>query len=250
MIANDIKNGINPSNEINLSNKVKRLENVNQMIAHNLRGTGANIKMLAEVLLNKNIPDDCQVNKDDDVFTISEAIQYIHESSKSLLGSLNILLEVAKIDLNDSIKYDECDIASIVDHISNQLRGFIQEKNATIENSLTITHISYPLPYMESILYNFINNALKYCKQDVELKIIISTYTQDGEIVLTVKDNGLGIDLQVYGRKIFNLSQVFHPGYESKGVGLYIIKSQIESLGGRVSVKSKVNEGSEFIVVF
>ena len=102
---------------------------------------------------------------------------------------------------------------------------------------------------MESILYNFIANALKYCKRDVPLEIIISTYTQDGAIMLSVKDNGIGIDLNTYGMRIFNLYQVFHSGYESKGIGLYIIKTQIESLGGSVSVKSEVNEGSEFIVV-
>ena len=227
-----IEKNIGQEKEISLADKVKQLEGLNQMFAHNLRGSGANIKMLAEILLKKNIPDDCETNTDEDVFTIGEAIQYIHESSKSLLASLDTFLEIAKIDLEDKIKYDGCDIAGIIEHITNQLRGFIRQQDATIEHNLAITHISYPLPYMESILYNFINNALKYCKQDVQLKIIISTYTQDGRTVLTVKDNGLGIDLHVYGRKIFNLYQVFHPGYESKGVGLYIIKTQIESVGG------------------
>jgi len=110
--------------------------------------------------------------------------------------------------------------------------------------------ISYPELYMESILYNFIHNSLKYSNEDVPLKITISTYERDGRPVLSVKDNGLGINLQAYGRKIFNLYQVFHPGYESKGVGLYIIKTQIESFGGHISVKSEVNEGCEFIVEF
>jgi signal transduction histidine kinase len=84
----------------------------------------------------------------------------------------------------------------------------------------------------------------------VPLKIIISTYLQNGLTSLSVRDNGMGLDLKMYGRKIFNLYQVFHRGYESKGVGLYIIKSQIEALGGSISVKSEVDKGSEFIVVF
>ncbi len=220
------------------------------LVAHNLRGSAANIQMLAEALISKNIPDDCQAESDDDVFTISEAIQYIHEGSTSLLNTLNTLMDVADIQLNKELRYDECSIADIVAHITNQLNGFIQQKEAIIEHDFAITHISYPILYMESILYNFINNALKYSKLDVQLKIIISTYNEEGTTMLSVKDNGIGIDLKVYGRKIFNLYQVFHTGYESKGVGLYIIKQQIESLGGTVKVKSQVNEGSEFIVAF
>ncbi len=236
--------------ETNLTNKIQQLERLNHIIAHNLRGSIANIKMLSEVLQNKNIPEDCAENADNDAFTTSEAIQYINESSISLLSTLNTLMEATDIQLNDKIKYDDCDIKAITEHIIGQLRGFIKQKKATIEYDLAVSHISYPMPYMESILYNFINNALKYCKKDVELKIVISSYMLNGVPVLTVKDNGIGIDLQVYGRKIFNLYQVFHPGYESKGVGLYIIKTQIEFLGGTVSVRSAVDEGSEFIVVF
>lgn len=234
---------------VNLTDKITQLKGLNFMAAHNLRGAGANIKMLSEVLMNKGITDDCQ-EQGDDAFTITEAIQYIHESSVSLLSTLSMLMEVSDTDLNENIRYDDCDIADIAEHVARQLRGFIQQKNASIELDLELEHISYPMAYMESILYNFISNALKYCKSDVPLKIIVSTYSEDGRNVLSVKDNGIGIDLKMYGRKIFNLYQVFHPGYESKGVGLYIIRQQIESLGGSVSVESEVNEGSEFIVAF
>ena len=239
-----------PETKESLIDKIKQLETLNHIISHNLRGSVANIKMLAEVLLEKNIADDCSDEKNDDIFSVGEAIQYIGESSNSLLTTLNTLLAATDIKLNDEIGFDDCDIAAISEHVVNQMRGFMKQKKATVEYDLALSHISYPMPYMESILYNFISNALKYCKPEVELKIVISTYVNNGETVLTVRDNGLGIDLHAYGRKIFNLYQVFHPGYESKGVGLYIIKTQIESLGGSVSVKSEVNEGSEFIVAF
>ena len=239
-----------PSTHTNLTDKIKQLEILNYMMAHNLRGSAANIKMLSDVLIGKNIPDDCHAQEDDDIFTTGEAIRHINESSISLLSTLGSLMEVADIELNDTIKYDLCDIAFVVKHITSQLGGFIQEKDAAIELCLELTHVEYPMPYMESILYNFINNSLKYCRSDVPLKITISTYQQSDRRILSVKDNGLGIDLKAHGRKIFNLYQVFHAGYQSKGMGLYIIKRQIESLGGSVSVKSKVNEGCEFIVVF
>ena len=74
-----------PETTENLTNKIQQLETLNHIISHNLRGSVANIKMLAETLMEKNIPDDCSVEKSDDIFTISEAIQYISESSNSLL---------------------------------------------------------------------------------------------------------------------------------------------------------------------
>ena len=251
MIKEMVEKNSKDYSENDLNNKIKQLEGLTHMIAHNLRGSVANIRMLAEVLLEKEIPDDChQDGGDDDVFTTGEAIQYIHEGSNSMLNTLSMLMDVVDIQLNEEIKSYDCDIASVVTHISGQLSGYIQQKKATIEMNLDVPFIAYPLIYMESILYNFISNALKYSKADAPLTITISTYSQNGRTVLSVKDNGIGIDLKKYGRRIFNLYQVFHPGYESKGLGLYIIKTQIESLGGSVSVKSTVNEGSEFIVIF
>ena len=234
----------------NLVNKIKQLEGITHMIAHNLRGAGANIKLLSEVLLHKNIVAETSIDDEGDIFTTSEAVHYINESSVSLLSTLNTLMEVADIQLNENIKRDDCDIQHIVDNIFHQLRGFIHQKHAAIEFDLAVTHIRYPEAYMESILYNFINNALKYSKPDVPLKVTVSTYMREGRPVLTVKDNGLGIDLEKYNNRIFKLNQVFHAGYESKGIGLYITKTQIESLGGSIDVKSEVGVGSDFIVTF
>ncbi len=238
------------NNQTDLANKLNELKGTNHMIAHNLRGAGMNIKMLAEVLLSKNITDACDIDAHEDIFTTKEAVQYLHESSISLLNTLSTLLELTDIDLNEKIKYDVCDIAEIVKHVESQLSGFIHQKKAVLELDLEITHISYPQAYMESILYNFINNSLKYCRADVPLKIVIATHAENNVQKLSVKDNGLGIDLNVYRRRVFNLYQVFHSGYESKGIGLYIIKKQIESLGGKISVTSEVNEGCEFTVTF
>ena len=234
-----------------LVNKIKQLEGITHMIAHNLRGAGSNIQLLSDVLMHKNIEEKGKpTDIEGDIFTTSEAVQYINESSVSLLATLNTLMEVADIQLNETIKKDKCDIRHIVDNIFHQLHGFIHQKHAEIEFHLAVTHISYPEAYMESILYNFINNALKYSKPDVPLKITVSTYIRKGRPVLTVKDNGLGIDLEKYNNRIFKLNQVFHAGYESKGIGLYITKTQVESMGGTIDVKSKVGVGSEFIVAF
>ena len=76
---------------------------------------------------------------------------------------------------------------------------------------------------------------------------MLSTKQEDNYIVLSVKDTGLGLDLTVFGNKIFSLYQTFHKNKDSKGVGLFITKNQVEALGGKIEVKSEVNVGTEFL---
>lgn len=91
-------NSIEPITKINLTNKIKELEGLNHIIAHNLRGAGANIKMLADILMRKqSLEVDSEVIAEDDVFTEVEAIQYIQDCSNSLLNTLNTLMEVGNI---------------------------------------------------------------------------------------------------------------------------------------------------------
>ena len=90
---------------------------------------------------------------------------------------------------------------------------------------------------------------MKYSNSDVTPEIIVaSRRLANGKTQLIVKDNGIGIDLVQFGDKVFKLNQTFHTGYDSKGIGLYITKTQVESLGGSIELKSKPNEGCEFIV--
>ncbi len=228
----------------NLINKITQLEDLSYMIAHNLRGPANNIKMLSERL----IIDDDDPRAADEVFTKDEAGAIIHESSLSLSNSLNTLMELTQIKLNKSIAYDDCMLQVYIGDILNQLQSVIFEKHARFTYDLQVPLVKYPKVYLESILYNLISNALKYSRADVPPEILISSRKEEDRVVLSVKDNGLGIDLEKYGDKVFVLNKVFHKGFDSKGVGLFLTKSQVESLGGSIAVKSTVNEGSEFIV--
>jgi signal transduction histidine kinase len=117
-----------------------------------------------------------------------------------------------------------------------------------VQLDLAVRTIRYPKVFLESIIYNLLSNALKYISTERIPEILVRTYELDGRILLSVKDNGLGIDLVKYGNKIFKLNQVFHKRPDAKGVGLYITKAQVESFGGSIIVRSRENEGSEFIV--
>ncbi len=243
------KNAEMEATRINLINKITQLEDLSHIIAHNLRGPAANIKMLSRGLSAKYKGDSSESeNSISDLFTQEEALELIEESSSALMSSLATLMEITKIILDKEIPYNDCTVTELVNDITTQLYSTIFEKHAQIILNLEVNNVSYPKAYLENILYNFISNSLKYCRPDVPPEITISTQTKNGKVQVIVKDNGLGIDLGRYADRIFKLNAVFHQGYDSKGVGLYITKTQVESLGGKIEVRSKVNEGTEFIV--
>jgi signal transduction histidine kinase len=101
-----------------------------------------------------------------------------------------------------------------------------------------------------SIFLNLISNSIKYSRPDVRSIIRISSRKDGNRIVLVFSDNGMGIDLEAAGKKIFGLYQRFHKHTEGKGVGLYMVKTQVEALGGRISVTSDLNVGTMFTLVF
>ena len=99
-------------------------------------------------------------------------------------------------------------------------------------------------------MLNLLTNAIKYRSYERPLKIRITTKNQGDFVVLTFEDNGIGLDLERHRDKMFGLYQKFHDRPNSKGMGLYLIKSQLESLGGSIDVESKVDVGTKFILKF
>lgn len=219
----------------NLQRKNSQLEEVNNMIVHDLRGPAGNILMLSGK---------------ENIFSEAEAMDLIHEASQSLLANLDMMVEIARIKLNKEVPFDICNFQSLIEGITRQLHAVIYKEHIRLTMKLGVAEITYPCVYLQSILYNLISNAIKYRRPDVPLTIEIGTERLNGHVVLNVTDNGLGIDMEQYGSKVFKLNQVFHQGYDSKGVGLFITKTQIESLGGTIALQSRPEEGCTFTITF
>jgi signal transduction histidine kinase len=105
-------------------------------------------------------------------------------------------------------------------------------------------------PILNSILYNMISNAIKYKSAQRVLELAIKTYQENDFVVLEITDNGMGMNLDSYGKDVFGLYKRFHAHIEGRGLGLYLVKSQVESLGGRIEIKSKLNVGTSFFIYF
>jgi len=232
----------------NLLGKIHQLEDLSHIIAHNLRGPAGSIKVIAEAMLDSFQKKEGDMELEKPSFTPEEAMLLIHEGSSALMESLATLMRITEIKLNKEIPRDYCDINTMINEICNQLQSVIFEKKALILRDLDVVTIHYPRMYLENILYNLLSNALKYTRPGVRPEILVLTQHHDGRTRIIIKDNGLGIDMERYGHRVFKLNEIFHAGFDSKGVGLYLTKTQVESYGGSIELKSKPNEGCEFIV--
>jgi PAS domain S-box-containing protein len=222
---------------LDLKNKVEQLEEFNKIVAHNLRGPVGNIVQMGRLM-------------DEDRSSSEVLIPMLREASVSLDGTLKQLVNILELKLNDKIAFDQCLLEVIISKIKSMLNVQIEKEKIGFETDLKVKEIQYPVIYLESILYNLISNAIKYRRKAVKSVIKINTYVESNRTVLEVSDNGLGIDLKRYGSQVFKLNKIFHSGYDSKGLGLFILKNQIETLGGNITVTSEPNKGTTFKVFF
>jgi len=216
------------------------LQQFSYTISHNLRAPVARLLGLTNLLSMKHY----EVSKE-----IQELVRLIKDSSLEFDGVIR--------DLNKII-----DVRNEFYHVKEKIH-FIQEfeqaKKNVGENLFADVHlfvdfkepIIYTVrPILNSILYNLLSNAIKYRSTQRNLKLTIKTYKQNDFVVLEIRDNGMGMNLDSYGKDIYGLYKRFHAHIEVRGLGLYLVKSQVESLGGRIEVQSQLNVGTTFFIYF
>jgi signal transduction histidine kinase len=165
--------------------------------------------------------------------------------------TINDLVKVIVIKDSLSIAKEKLQINDILNITLNQLTNIITLNKPEIKLKLDKAPIIYAnKTFFESILLNLLTNAIKYRAKDRQLKIAISSKEINNQIILTFSDNGIGIDLKRNKDKVFGLYQRFHDYPDSKGLGLYLVKSQVESMGGKIESESEVNVGTTFTLIF
>ena len=232
-----IKNDALSATSEDLKNKITQLEEFNRIVAHNLRGPASSIQMITGMLKETSSEEERV-----------ELIGYIDESSKSLNSTLKELVEVLEESLKPTVPFEECNLTEMVEKIRQMLQGDILNAKATIQTNFETPTAYYPKIYLENLFYNMISNSLKYKKKDEPAMIRISSIKGENSTSLIFEDEGLGIDLARHAGDIFKLNQVFHKGYDSKGIGLYITKKQLERNGSQITVESEPEKGSTFTI--
>ena len=224
-----------------LTQNNKDLKQFSYITSHNLRAPLSNLTGLLNLM--GEIPVESQ--------ELREIINGFSTSTNLLNETINDLVKVVIIKDNPSIDKEEVLIKDVFENVFNQLSYLISLHKPILKIELEkVTILNINKAYLESILLNLFTNAIKYRSPKRTLRIFVSSKEIDNKIVLVFKDNGIGIDLERNGDKIFGLYQRFHNYSDSKGLGLYLVKSQVESMGGSITVESEVDKGTTFTITF
>jgi two-component system phosphate regulon sensor histidine kinase PhoR len=139
------------------------------------------------------------------------------------------------------------DLQNILEDVRLTLAPQLKESHGVLKFEISASEITFARRKLRSVLYNLVSNGLKYSTPGVRPYIVIKSFLRKGDLVITISDNGIGIDKQQQ-RSIFDKYHRVSNEVEGNGVGLYLVKQILETAGGKITVKSTLGEGSVFSV--
>jgi PAS domain S-box-containing protein len=213
-----------------------RLKNFAYIVSHNLRSHSGGISSLIE-LIESESPN----------FSKTDIFDYLKKSSNNLTQTIQHLTEVVQINLSNKEKLTSTYLHPVLENNINSLMTQAKKANITIVNEVDTTTMVKAVPaYLDSIIMNFITNAIKYSSSERDSYLKIISEKSSDYTILKFTDNGLGINLEKHGGKLFGMYKTFHNHADSRGIGLFITKNQIEAMNGKIEVESEINVGTTF----
>lgn len=227
-----------------ITNQNKRLQNYTHIVSHNLKTHIGNLKNILEFY------DDSTSNKEKE-----DLVSHLKTISESLTTTIVDLDDIISIksktnikQLNERINLFDCANKVIESLDIESTKNDVAIYNAFRMDDTLITNRSY----FESILHNLISNGIKYSDSSKKSQIIIQTIHTKDHLQILIADNGIGIDTNKYKNQLFEMYQTFHgtDRNDSRGIGLYITKAQVEALNAEIELNSELNKGSTFCLTF
>lgn len=215
----------------------KKFEQFSYIVSHNLRRPVANILGLTNALRNSN----CETER----IGLHELLVLSAEQLEEVIKALN---EVLKVRNENTDSKEPIYFLELIKDVESEIPNLLSKEGFEISTDFSVDTIITIRGALKSIFYNLVSNSIKYRQQEKIPFICIKNEIQNGKIRISFKDNGMGINLEKYEGKIFGLSQRFHPNIEGRGIGLFMVKAQVELLGGAISIKSELEVGTEFII--
>jgi PAS domain-containing protein/anti-sigma regulatory factor (Ser/Thr protein kinase) len=215
------------------------LNNFTHIVSHNIRSNNNNIKSLVELLIENSEGDrelllkmlKTSTNKlDETIYHLSEFVKFQNQNEKNY-ALLNLKKEIAKS--------------------TDGINQHIIITNSTIINAVSEQiNIKVVPAFLESILMNMLTNAIKYRSPDRPLVLKYSSELKEDYCILTIEDNGIGIDMDKNRNSIFGLFKTFNGNSDSVGLGLFMTKNQIELMQGKIEIESTLGKGTIFKIYF
>ena len=224
-----------------LTQNNKDLRQFSYITSHNLRGPIANLLGLSSLIDGFKIKDE----------TLKEILNGIKKATLMFDDTIKDLTMVLNIKDQTSVPKEEVVIETTLEKAISQNKILFEKIEIDLNYNFTkAPTVNFNKAYFESIIFNLLSNSIKYRSPTRSLKINVTTENTTDTIVLKFTDNGLGIDVNLYKERLFRLYQRFHDHGDGKGLGLFLIKSQLEALGGSIDIESEVGIGTTFILKF
>jgi PAS domain S-box-containing protein len=216
-----------------------RLQNFTHIISHNIRSHISNMRGVID-LAEHNIEEAKDI-----------LLEVFKKSVIALDDTIQNLTDIIQIQTNLNIPKKNILLLPEINKVLELLQAGITKSDCHFDIAIPETQeINTNPAYLESILLNLLSNAVKYRSEDRQLNVDIGLEKSGNYNVLTIKDNGLGINMTQNRDKIFRMYKTFHKNKDSRGLGLFITKTQIEAMKGKIELESTQDVGSTFKVYF
>ena len=227
-----------------ITSQNERLHNFTHIVSHNLKTHIGNFKNILEFL--------DEANSEEEKEDLQSHLKTISGALTSTIIDLDDIISI-KSKSNSKELNERVNIYNCAEKVINSLEMDIAHNKIAIYNSIRKDDsINVNPAYLESVIYNLISNGIKYRSNKRNSKVILQSVHTKNELKILIGDNGIGIDTKKYKNQLFEIYQTFHgtSREDSRGVGLYITKTQMEALGGTIEVESTLDEGTTFTLVF
>ncbi len=239
-----------------ISRQKKQMENLNQelqlkndsldslvyRVSHDLKAPIINIQSLLTIIQNK-------INNTDTL--VDQSLEMAQKSTVRLQTTIVDLLEVARIEKRLKEEKEWLSIFDIISDVLSDNQEQINERETMFDINLgAADQIYFSRNNLSSILANLITNAIKYASPDRDSMVKIYTRKEGSTTVLTIEDNGIGMDLKKHQDHLFQMFKRFHDHVEGTGVGMYIVKKLLEENNGYIHLESEVNVGTKLTLYF
>lgn len=246
VIANDVTEKLLAQAErekliADLSQTNKDLKQFSYITSHNLRGPIAQLLGLTNLLDMYPVEDT----------TLAKILDGIKTAARNFDETVKDLAKVLDIKENTPIAKEEIALQSCLEKVLKTFHPVITNNGISIDFDFSeAPTVSFNSAFLENIFSNLLSNSIKYSSKSKTPNVSIKSSFTDNHLVITFSDNGVGMDLNLCREKLFGLYQRFHPNTEGKGMGLFLVKSQLEALNGRIQVESEPDNGAIFTLFF
>jgi light-regulated signal transduction histidine kinase (bacteriophytochrome) len=222
-----------------LSRQNEQLQQFGFITSHNIRGPVASLLGLTNLFNHENLNDPYN----------SVLVKNISTTVAKLDGVIRDLNQILDYKRDIGQVKEMVNLAEVFENVCITISQWIEEADCQIEVSFSEAPEVFAIKsYVQSIFYNLLSNAIKFRNTRRPLRVEVQSFRQKENISIRFRDNGSGIDLSKYRTQIFGLYKRFHLHVDGKGLGLHLIKTQIEAMNGSIEAESAVDKGTAFLI--